>query len=276
MAVPKVLALIAIVFLACLPVESFAHEIKAGELVIVHPWMPEPLQGAKAGVVYLKIQNTGQKPDELLGAESVVAESVTVHELKDVGGVVKMQKRDSVEIPPKGEIELKPMAIHLMLSGTQENPQRTRHVFHHFEVQACGQCRGRRRGYGSENSARAAFLAPGRLIRDELLHGRVPKGALSPQVPDPYRQLASPRVMLSLRLLAWIVLRVDVSRMNSLSTIFLVLSHERDRPLRYRLAARLDTMPSSPSSAAALKNLAPSPSRWSLNWIGSRDPAWIK
>ena len=50
--------------------------------------------------------------------------------------------------------------------------------------------------------------------------------------------------------------------------MFLVLSHERDRPLRYRLAARLDTMPSSPSSAAALKNLAPSPSRWSLNWIG--------
>jgi len=27
-------------------------------------------------------------------------------------------------------------------------------------------------------------------------------------------------------------------------------------------------MPSSPSSAAAVKNLTPSPSRWSLNWIG--------
>jgi copper(I)-binding protein len=120
LAASKVLALIAIVFLACLPVESFAHEIKAGELVIIHPWMPEPLQGAKAGVVYLKIQNTGQKPDELLGAESAVAESVTVHESKDVGGVVKMHKRGSVEIPPKGEIELKPMAIHLMLMGLKK------------------------------------------------------------------------------------------------------------------------------------------------------------
>jgi periplasmic copper chaperone A len=50
----------------------------------------------------------------------VVAESVTVHESKDVGGVVKMQKPDSVEIPPKGEIELKPMAIHLMLIGLKK------------------------------------------------------------------------------------------------------------------------------------------------------------
>jgi periplasmic copper chaperone A len=116
----KMFALLAVVFLACLPVESYAHEIRAGELVIIHPWMPEPLRGAKAGVVYLKIQNTGQKPDELLGAESAVAESVTVHESKDVGGVVKMQKRDSVEIPPKGEIELKPMAIHLMLIGLKK------------------------------------------------------------------------------------------------------------------------------------------------------------
>jgi len=116
----KMFALLAVVFLACLPVESYAHEIRAGELMIIHPWMPEPLRGAKAGVVYLKIQNTGQKHDELLGAESAVAESVTVHESKDVGGVVKMQKRDSVDIPPKGEIELKPMAIHLMLTGLKK------------------------------------------------------------------------------------------------------------------------------------------------------------
>ena len=120
MPAPKMFALLAVVVLACLPVESYAHEIRAGELVIIHPWMPEPLRGAKAGVVYLKIQNTGQKHDELLGAESAVAESVRVHESKDVGGVVKMQKRDSVDIPPKGEIELKPMAIHLMLTGLKK------------------------------------------------------------------------------------------------------------------------------------------------------------
>ena len=87
MPAPKMFALLAVVVLAYLPVESYAHEIRAGELVIIHPWMPEPLRGAKAGVVYFKIQNTGQKPDELLGAESAVAESVTVHESKDVGGV---------------------------------------------------------------------------------------------------------------------------------------------------------------------------------------------
>jgi copper(I)-binding protein len=42
------------------------------------------------------------------------------YESKDVGGVVKMQARHSVEIPPKGEIELKPMAIHLMLIGLKK------------------------------------------------------------------------------------------------------------------------------------------------------------
>jgi hypothetical protein len=35
------------------------------------------------------------------------------------------------------------------------------------------------------------------------------------------------------------------SRMHSLSTIFLVLSHERDCPLRYRLPTRFETMPTS-------------------------------
>jgi hypothetical protein len=59
-------------------------------------------------------------------------------------------------------------------------------------------------------------------------------------------------------------------RMNSLSNMFLIFSHERDGPLRYRPAARLETMPSKPRSATALKNLAPSPSRWSLNWIAER------
>jgi hypothetical protein len=59
-------------------------------------------------------------------------------------------------------------------------------------------------------------------------------------------------------------------RMNSPSTMFLVLSQLLEGPPRYRLLVRLETMPSSPSSAACLKNRVPSQSAWSLNWIGER------
>ena len=97
------------------------REVSAGDLIIVGAWMPPPLQGARAGAIYLRIENRGNEADQLLGAVSSVAQRLTVHESKESGGVMKMSPRSSVEIPPHGEVELKPMGIHLMAMGLQGN-----------------------------------------------------------------------------------------------------------------------------------------------------------
>jgi copper(I)-binding protein len=93
------------------------RHVAAGDLVVVDAWMPQPLQGARAGVVYLKIENRGNDAALLVGAESQVAQELKLHESKESGGIMKMLPRNSVEIPGHGELELKPMGIHLMAMG---------------------------------------------------------------------------------------------------------------------------------------------------------------
>jgi copper(I)-binding protein len=93
------------------------REVAAGDLVVINAWMPQPLQGAQTGVVYLKIENRGNDADQLVGAESQVAQELTLHESKESGGVMKMLPRNGVVIPGHGEVELKPMGIHLMAMG---------------------------------------------------------------------------------------------------------------------------------------------------------------
>ena len=66
---------------------------------------------------YLLLINHGDEPERLLKAESDVADSVEIHisEMKD--GVMRMRPVDWIEIPPRGQVELKPAGLHIMLVG---------------------------------------------------------------------------------------------------------------------------------------------------------------
>src|SRR5262245_19382198 len=91
--------------------------ISAGDLTVINGWMPQPLQGARAGAIYLTIENNGNEADQLLGVESPIASQVMVHESKESGGVMKMLPSRSMAIEPHAVVELKPMGIHLMAMG---------------------------------------------------------------------------------------------------------------------------------------------------------------
>jgi copper(I)-binding protein len=97
------------------------RQVSVGDLIIAGAWMPPPLQGARAAAIYLRIENRGSEADQLLGAVSPVAQDLTVHQSKESGGIMKMLPRSSIEIPPHGEVELKPMGIHLMAMGLKAN-----------------------------------------------------------------------------------------------------------------------------------------------------------
>jgi periplasmic copper chaperone A len=115
--VPKSAALAVGLCLYFLPSDVSCHEIKAGELVIVHPWTPEPPKGSATAAIYMTIKNTGSRPDRLLKVEAPVAASASLHESKDVGGIAKMKPRESMAIPANGELALKPLGLHVMLMG---------------------------------------------------------------------------------------------------------------------------------------------------------------
>lgn len=98
-----------------------AHEFKAGNLEIDHPWTRATPKGAKTAGGYLKITNKGQEADRLIGGSAGGAESVEVHEMSVENNVMKMrQLTGGLEIKPGETVELKPGSYHLMMIGLKK------------------------------------------------------------------------------------------------------------------------------------------------------------
>lgn len=124
----RALALAAqIAFAAALTIAALspaaAHEIKAGDLTIVHPWTRATPAGAKVAGGFLKIVNTGTTDDRLVSATADIAESVQLHEMKMVGDVMEMSEvAGGIPVPAGATVELKPKSLHLMFMGLKSAP----------------------------------------------------------------------------------------------------------------------------------------------------------
>jgi copper(I)-binding protein len=94
-----------------------AHEITAGTLTISHPWSRATAAGAKVGVLYLTVANTGAEADRLLGVSTEVAERCELHLSATSGDVMTMQMVDKVEVPAGGSASFAPQGAHVMLMG---------------------------------------------------------------------------------------------------------------------------------------------------------------
>jgi copper(I)-binding protein len=69
----------------------------------------------------LKITNTGNQPDRLVGGSLPLATEVEVHEMIMDDGVMKMRRLDKgLEIGAGKTVELKPGGYHLMFTGLRE------------------------------------------------------------------------------------------------------------------------------------------------------------
>jgi len=112
--------LIAALLLALLAAPAAAHEIKLGDLLIIHPWSRATPGQAPNGAVFMKIENQGQADDKLVSAASDVAAMVGIHEHIMDGDVAKMRPVDSIILPAQSTTELKPSSYHIMLMGLKE------------------------------------------------------------------------------------------------------------------------------------------------------------
>lgn len=100
---------------ASLPAPAFAHDYKAGDLQIDHPWSRATPGGAKVAGGFMTIRNNGKDSDRLVGGTFDASGIVEIHEMKMDGGVMKMRALElGLEIKPGQSVELKPGGYHVM------------------------------------------------------------------------------------------------------------------------------------------------------------------
>ena len=73
------------------------------------------------GAAYLTIVNQGSAADRLTSAESDVAGSVQLHQSVMKDNVMSMSPVDTIDVPAKGQVELKPGGYHIMLVGLKQD-----------------------------------------------------------------------------------------------------------------------------------------------------------
>ncbi|MCU1751497.1 copper chaperone PCu(A)C [Pseudomonas sp. 6D_7.1_Bac1] len=108
----KLIVLAALLLPACF---ANAHEYKAGELEVAHPWSQELPPNAPTVAAYFVIHNNGKTADRLLSVASPISGKAELHEHVKQNDLMKMQQVPSVEIPAGGDITFAPMAYHVML-----------------------------------------------------------------------------------------------------------------------------------------------------------------
>jgi copper(I)-binding protein len=98
---------------------SLAHDFKAGELRIDHPYATPTAPGLRTGAVYFRtLKNPGAQADRLLSATTPVAARVEIHQMRMDGDVMRMRAVPALALPARSELQLRhgtPNGHHLML-----------------------------------------------------------------------------------------------------------------------------------------------------------------
>lgn len=101
--------------------KAFSQQSAAGGLVIEDGWAPPSLDGAKVGVAYARLVNTGDRAIEITAMQTDVAQTVELHDhVKGEDGRLAMRRVPKVVVPANNEMILKSGGLHLMLIGMQK------------------------------------------------------------------------------------------------------------------------------------------------------------
>jgi periplasmic copper chaperone A len=96
-----------------------AHDYRAGDLHIGHPW--SRAAGANTnGAGFMTIRNSGTQPDRLLSASTPIARVVELHTHIREGEVMRMRPVQDIPVPAGQTVRLRPGGLHVMLIGLTE------------------------------------------------------------------------------------------------------------------------------------------------------------
>jgi copper(I)-binding protein len=81
---------------------------------VKNPWARPGTRGGNSAA-YMEIRNAQPHADRLVAAGTDVAHTVELHETRMEGGMHRMHKVPSIEVPAGGRVELRPGGLHVML-----------------------------------------------------------------------------------------------------------------------------------------------------------------
>jgi copper(I)-binding protein len=98
-----------------------ADAVTVGDLRIMQPWARAGAGHGNNGAAFMTIANSGSQDDRLVAASTTVAKKTEVHETTMEDGVMKMRMvMGGLTIPASGQVELKPMGLHVMMMGVTD------------------------------------------------------------------------------------------------------------------------------------------------------------
>jgi copper(I)-binding protein len=101
---------------------AFAHEVKVGDLQIIHANIPVPMGSGQVAAGYMGISNEGDHPDKLIGVEVGFAAQAMLHTTEfSADGVASMKHVEALEIPAEDTVVLEPGGYHIMLMGLNQS-----------------------------------------------------------------------------------------------------------------------------------------------------------
>jgi len=96
---------------------AWAQNSKVGDIEIDHAWAPAATTASNSAA-YMRLVDTGTKPDQLMSASSPVAQKVLLHVFSVENGIYGMHPVKAIEVAPgSAATVLRPGSAHVMLKG---------------------------------------------------------------------------------------------------------------------------------------------------------------
>jgi copper(I)-binding protein len=108
-----------LLFLLCAGLPARADD-GTGAIMIMSPWAPPSLAGARNGAAYFTLMNHGTAADYLLSLSTPVADRADLHVEEVTNGVMRMRPAGRLALAPGEAISLKPGSFHVMLFGLKQ------------------------------------------------------------------------------------------------------------------------------------------------------------
>lgn len=87
----------------------------AAAIHLAGPWSRATAPGAKVAGGFFTLNNKSGAADRLIGGSAEISNTVEVHEMAVIDGVMKMRAlAKGLEVPAGGSVELKPGSFHIM------------------------------------------------------------------------------------------------------------------------------------------------------------------
>ena len=99
---------------------STGFAVDEREVLVRDGWIQEGPPSQTITAAYMTIENKTGGGISLKSASTEVAQTVELHKMELVDGMMKMRRVESIDIPDGGTAELKPGGYHLMVIGLKK------------------------------------------------------------------------------------------------------------------------------------------------------------